>query len=123
MELPFTIKFFKKLEYFQDLNRLDIKDKCQKNGTWEVEKKILRWTYWGHKHLGSPLFEFDFFEDDEYRRRFFWYLFDNYIEGERDEKVKSGLEDIRKKYNKSDMSANSLKELDLSDVAKDVDPK
>jgi len=73
--LPFKINFFKQLEIFQEVRRLDeqfdlqlIKWKSgafKKNGlseklninypTWELEKKILLWTALNHKHLGSSL--------------------------------------------------------------------
>ncbi|MCD6194727.1 hypothetical protein J7K05_00770 [bacterium] len=62
MNLPFTIKFYKKLELFQTLQQLNAQADHQKESLWPIEKRILRWTYWGHKHLGSPIFEFDLFE-------------------------------------------------------------
>ena len=61
MELPFSLHFIKKVEAFQTLKKLDKKFCLQINNfdgtipTWEVEKKILIWTYQGHKHLGSPI--------------------------------------------------------------------
>lgn len=74
MELP-SIKFniFKKLEYYQILLQLNHKFEAQlgllkKNDwdeaknkykgnypSWEIEKKILFWTYIRHKHLGRPI--------------------------------------------------------------------
>lgn len=64
MNTPITSKFFKKIELYQELvfqDRLfkkSLKDPDQTHqtkSTWEVEKKVLYWTRWGHKHLGSPL--------------------------------------------------------------------
>lgn len=59
MNLPFEIKFFKKYEIYQDIKRLDGLSNIQHGGemdnTWTLEKRILRWTYEGHKHLGSPI--------------------------------------------------------------------
>ena len=64
MNLPFTLKFFKKIELFQDLEAQDklfkytteIPDNTHATlSTWEAEKKVLYWSRWGHKHLGSPL--------------------------------------------------------------------
>jgi len=91
MELP-SIKFniFKKLEYYQVLLQLNNKfeaqlDMLKKNdwdevkskykGTypsWEIEKKILFWTYIRHKHLGRPISRGhmkDMFVSDEELRR------------------------------------------------------
>ena len=73
--LPFSLNFFKQIEYFQEIKRLDsqfekmlskwIKGAYKKKGlssgvninypTWELEKKILLWTVENHKHLGSPI--------------------------------------------------------------------
>lgn len=73
--LPFSINFFKQIEYFQDIRRLDrqfekmlsrwkagdfekkgLSDSVQVNyPTWELEKKILLWTAESHKHLGSAI--------------------------------------------------------------------
>jgi hypothetical protein len=59
MNLPFTLNFFKKFELFQTLRRLDAIARAQRGGkmenTWKYEKRILRWTYQGHKHLGSNI--------------------------------------------------------------------
>lgn len=64
MTLPFTLKFFKKIELFQDLQILNgvferavrRRDEVHETkSTWEVEKKVLYWSWWGHMHLGSPL--------------------------------------------------------------------
>lgn len=73
--LPFKINFFKQIEIFQNIERLDRqfnemlvgwkKGAFKKSGlsqniqinypTWEIEKKILLWTAQHHKHLGSPI--------------------------------------------------------------------
>ena len=73
--LPFSLNFFKQIEYFQEIKRLDSqfekmfsrwkKGAYKKKGlsksininypTWELEKKILLWTFENHKHLGSPI--------------------------------------------------------------------
>ena len=61
MELPFSLHFIKKVEAYQVLKKLDKKSRLQIKDfdgtipTWEVEKKILTWTYQGHKHLGTPV--------------------------------------------------------------------
>jgi len=64
MNTPITLKFFKKIELFQELtfqnklfkrSLLDPDKTHSTKSTWEVEKKVLYWTRWGHKHLGSPL--------------------------------------------------------------------
>ncbi|MFH0892469.1 MAG: hypothetical protein V1867_06855 [Candidatus Falkowbacteria bacterium] len=74
MELP-SIKFnlFKKLEYYQILKQFDKRFDAQLEllkkskwdndssrykdnyPTWEIEKKILFWTYIRHKHWGRPI--------------------------------------------------------------------
>lgn len=64
MNTPITSNFFKKIELYQEmvsqdrlfkhsLKNLNLKDPTY--STWVVEKKILYWTRWGHKHLGSPI--------------------------------------------------------------------
>lgn len=64
MNTPITSSFFKKLEIFQELVFQDklfkqfLQDMASSepiNSTWEVEKKLLYWSRWGHKHLGSPI--------------------------------------------------------------------
>lgn len=61
MDIPFALRFLKKVELFQVLKKLDAQFKIQlkkDDGVvplWEVEKKILFWAYTNHKHLGSPL--------------------------------------------------------------------
>ena len=83
MELPFTIKFFKKLEYFQDFKRMEchaLNQQCGNNlNIWGVEKKVLRWLYPGHKHFGSPILIQHFLKDDEAAKKHFIYNFDLWI--------------------------------------------
>ncbi|MFA6304190.1 MAG: hypothetical protein WCV73_03680 [Patescibacteria group bacterium] len=61
MDLPFSLRFLKKIELFQVLKKLDKQFKRQleiNNGTvplWMGEKKFLYWSYLQHKHLGSPI--------------------------------------------------------------------
>ncbi len=61
MDIPFALRFLKKVELFQVLRKLDSQFKVQLkkgdgiNPLWEAEKKILFWAYTKHKHLGSPL--------------------------------------------------------------------
>ncbi|MBP8591070.1 hypothetical protein KBI33_01215 [Candidatus Shapirobacteria bacterium] len=74
-KLPFSLNFFKQIECFQEIERLDKqfdemllewkKGGYKKGGisesininypTWEIEKKILFWASREHKHLGSPI--------------------------------------------------------------------
>jgi len=68
MELPsIKLNIFKKLEYFLVLQKLNLQFDAQfkvlmskkSNGShpcWEIEKKILFWTYLNHKHLRSNIF-------------------------------------------------------------------
>lgn len=53
MDLPITPKFFKKLELFQELNRLDKRN--VNHVEWEMERRILLWAHTNHFHLGSYL--------------------------------------------------------------------
>ncbi|MFA6474759.1 MAG: hypothetical protein WCV88_00995 [Patescibacteria group bacterium] len=53
---------FKRLNFFQKIKDLDEQCQIQEEQhssnaapTWQLEKKILYWTYLGHKRLGSPL--------------------------------------------------------------------
>lgn len=64
MNIPFVLKFLNKIEVFQVVKKLDkqfdehILELESEGGVvplWQVEKKILFWTYKNHKHLGSPL--------------------------------------------------------------------
>lgn len=76
MNTPITSNFFKKIElhqelFFQDrLFKQSLKDPDlthHTNSTWEVEKKVLYWTRWGHKHLGSPIVRQRFKQDRDLR--------------------------------------------------------
>lgn len=60
MELPITPKFFKKLELYQELKRLNKRD----NGhiEWDMEKDLLLWAHLNHFHLGSYLGTQEVFE-------------------------------------------------------------
>jgi hypothetical protein len=54
MDLPITLKFFHKIELYQELRREN--DKQKNNPTvWNIAKAILRWTTYGHKHLYDPV--------------------------------------------------------------------
>lgn len=73
MELPsIKLNIFKKLEYFLVLKKLnqqfdaqfeivcDPNTKHEVLPTWEIEKKILFWTYAYHKYLDSSFEQYDF---------------------------------------------------------------
>jgi len=51
MDLPITPKFFKKLELFQGLRRLDTRNKDHEE--WKMEKEFLFWAHENHFHLGT----------------------------------------------------------------------
>lgn len=51
MDLPITPKFFKKVELFQELDRLNHRNRGHEE--WEMEKKLLSWAHKNHFHLGS----------------------------------------------------------------------
>lgn len=61
MDFPsIKLNVIKKIEWFLVLKKLNknFVDQRKKGSilpTWEVEKKILYWTYENHKHLGSPI--------------------------------------------------------------------
>lgn len=61
MNIPFSLRFLKKVELFQVLKKLDSQSKSQMISLrkalplWEAEKKILFWAFEYNKHLGSPL--------------------------------------------------------------------
>ncbi len=88
MDAPLGILFLKKVELYREMTDLDkraenVKKELQVNphsklhSTWPLEKNILRWTYDGHKHLGSPIQEKDFcrsFEDNKLKD---WNLCEN----------------------------------------------
>lgn len=48
-----TLKFFKKLELFQELQRLDKRNKDHKE--WDMEKVFLEWAQINHFYLGAFL--------------------------------------------------------------------
>ena len=54
MESPIQLKFFKKLELYQELKSQN-KKAFNRDETWPIEKEILKWTRWNHHHLGTPL--------------------------------------------------------------------
>lgn len=60
MDAPLGVTFFKKVELYQKISSLDNQaiKMDKKRGLpplWPLEKKVLAWTYTGHKHLGSPI--------------------------------------------------------------------
>jgi len=54
MELPIQLKFFKKLELYQEYVAQDKKADNTKIETWKVQKDFLRWTK-RHHNVGSQL--------------------------------------------------------------------
>ncbi len=63
MEAPFGITFLKKAEFYNLICRLDQQEKDTRdpsNALWPVEKRILKWTYSYHKHLGIQLVQIIF---------------------------------------------------------------
>ena len=54
MESPIQLKFFKKLELYQELKSQN-KKAFNRDEVWPIEKEILKWTRWNHHHLGTPL--------------------------------------------------------------------
>lgn len=57
MDLPYTPKFFKKLELFQEIRRLNKREGEQIH--WQAEKALLKWANAEHHHLGTPLLDWD----------------------------------------------------------------
>jgi len=57
MDLPIQIKFFKKLELYQELIDQNNKKKETKSIAWNIEKDVLKWTSTGHHHLGTWITE------------------------------------------------------------------
>ncbi len=60
MDAPLGVTFFKKVELYQKISSLDYQSRNmdKKRGLpplWPLMKKVLTWTYTGHKHLGSPI--------------------------------------------------------------------
>lgn len=113
MEFPsIKLNIFKKLEYFLVLEKLNDQFNAQfkillgsdtdNNGkllgtfpTWEVEKKILFWTYAYHKHLGTPLISRIFLNLEEWYRSETIKHYKNY-QPKVDEYRKKSVEDIEK---------------------------
>jgi len=89
MELPSVkLNIFKKLEYFLVLKKLNKQFEAQfeilkkelnegknlddlNNPSWEVEKKVLFWSYAYHKHLTSSLKSKLFYTDEKFRKDIF----------------------------------------------------
>jgi hypothetical protein len=57
MELPIQLKFFKKLELYQELKFQDRKSKASERfkKVWKTEKLILGWTARGHHLIAHPI--------------------------------------------------------------------
>lgn len=65
MNLPIYTKFYKKIDAFLDIRNLDNQFRLQLKEfdeeenkippTWEMEKKVLFWSFFGHKKLGSEV--------------------------------------------------------------------
>lgn len=57
MELPIQLKFFKKLELYQEIKFQDRKNKTQPAllNVWNTEKEILSWTVLNHHNLGNTI--------------------------------------------------------------------
>ena len=55
MELPIQLKFFRKLELYQEYKSSENKSYKTKRAVWSIEKKILKWATNHHHHLESPL--------------------------------------------------------------------
>lgn len=65
MDAPLGVTFFKKVELYQKISSLDEQAKKMDKGRnlpplWPLERKVLAWTYTGHKHLGSPIKTYHF---------------------------------------------------------------
>jgi hypothetical protein len=54
MELPIELKFFKQIELYQ-YYRTQERRKSEKFDAWQIEKKILGWTYKHHYHIGIEI--------------------------------------------------------------------
>lgn len=55
MELPIQLKFFKKIELYQEYKFEEQKSLETKLQDWKIEKAILKWTRTNHHHLASPI--------------------------------------------------------------------
>lgn len=80
MNAPFGIIFLRKAELYNLVKRFDEQSAIDKKkptkapNTWTVEKNIFKWSYKGHKHLGTPLTP-DFFKRGN-KKLSDWYLAD-----------------------------------------------
>jgi hypothetical protein len=66
MELPIQLKFFKKLELYQEFKYQNKKStKASKNlqKVWKTEKLILKWTVWHHHLLAHPV-NYEYFKKE-----------------------------------------------------------
>ena len=113
MEFPsIKLNIFRKLEYFLVLEKLNDQfnaqfkillgsDKDNRGKllgtfpTWEVEKKILFWTYAYHKHLGTPLISRIFLNLEEWYRSETIKHYKNF-QPKVDEYRRKSVEDIQK---------------------------
>lgn len=55
MDIPIRLKFFKKLELYQEIIRQNKKAKKTEKKAWDMGKCILRWAAEEHHHLDSPI--------------------------------------------------------------------
>jgi len=61
MNAPFGISFLRKAELYNLCVRFDKQNKEMEvknpkaQSLWPIEKALLKWTYFGHRHLGSPI--------------------------------------------------------------------
>ena len=79
MDAPLGITFFKKVELYQNIKALDKQLKqissdpedVLPDPTWNIEKKVLKWTYVGHRQLGTPLSTGHFNRENKYQLKAF----------------------------------------------------
>lgn len=88
MEAPLGLLFLKKAELYNLITRLDerkdiitdgVKDKSTTSripSSWPIEKNILMWSFYGHKHLGSPI-KYEHFELGKHCKLKDWKLCEN----------------------------------------------
>jgi hypothetical protein len=56
MDAPLGITFLKKVELYNEARRLEKGyEEKPRNSLWPTEKAILKWTWRGHRHLGSSI--------------------------------------------------------------------